>query len=99
MSHKARGIRCVLFDLDGTLYESKDYSEYFDSEMASILADFLRVGKTEVSHLLKTRRKKVGSLTRTIESLGMDRSEFHQRVAERVDPRLTCSLMERLRTP
>ncbi|MGD0423883.1 MAG: HAD-IA family hydrolase [Candidatus Bathyarchaeia archaeon] len=79
-------IRCILFDLDGTLYDSKEYSKYFDSQMSEIVSNFLKVGKDEASRILQERRKKEGTLTRAIESLGLGRLEFHELVAAQVDP-------------
>lgn len=86
LSGEGRRVRCVLFDLDGTLYDSKGYNEYFDSEMTRIVADFLKVEEGEASRILKSRRKEEGTLTRAIESLGLSRQEFHQLVSKRVDP-------------
>jgi len=79
-------ISCVLFDLDGTLYDSLAYNEYFDSQMAAIVADFLHADLSEATRLLRERRKEHGTLTRAIESLGINGLEFHRLVAKHVDP-------------
>lgn len=79
-------ISCILFDLDGTLYDSPAYNEYFDSKMAAIVADFLHVDLSEATRLLKERRREKGTLTRAMESLGINRLEFHRLVAKHVDP-------------
>jgi len=79
-------INCILFDLDGTLYNSPAYNEYFDSQMAAIVADFLHVDLGEATRLLRGRREEKGTLTRAMESLGINRHEFHRLVAKHVDP-------------
>jgi HAD superfamily hydrolase (TIGR01549 family) len=84
-------IHCVLFDLDGTLYDSKEYSKYFDSEITSIMSEFLQVESGEASRILQSRRKEKGTLTAAVESLGLDRQQFHRLLAERVNPGLYLS--------
>jgi len=81
-------VGCVLFDLDGTLYDSPEYNRYFDSEMVNIVANFLKVEPQEASRILTLRRKEKGTLTGAMESLGIDRQHFHELVAERIDPSL-----------
>lgn len=88
---KEESVRCVLFDLDGTLYDSLEYNKYFDSKMTDIVAAFLGVEKTEASRILQLRRKEKGTLTRAMESLGIDRQEFHRLVADHIDPALYLS--------
>lgn len=78
---------CVLFDLDGTLYDSSEYSERLESEITRIVSQILNLNETTTASLLLTRRKEIGTLTRTIESLGIDRGLFYQMLADRVDPR------------
>jgi HAD superfamily hydrolase (TIGR01549 family) len=79
-------IRCILFDLDGTLYDSKEYSEYFDSEITQIVANLLHLERNDASRLLQARRKELVTLTRAVESMGIDRQEFHRVVAARLEP-------------
>ena len=78
----------MLFDLDGTLYDSPEYNRYFDSEMMNIVANFLKVQSSEASRILTLRRKEIGTLTGAMESLGIDRQMFHVLVAERIQPSL-----------
>lgn len=85
---KVGPVRCVLFDLDGTLYDSPEYNRYFDSEMVNIVANFLKVEPLEASQILSLRRKEKGTLTGAMESLGIDRQHFHALVAERINPSL-----------
>jgi len=85
---KLGSVRCVLFDLDGTLYDSPEYNRYFDSEMVNIAANFLNIEPLEASRILALRRKEKGTLTGAMESLGIDRQRFHALVAERISPSL-----------
>jgi len=84
-------VRCVLFDLDGTLYDSPEYNRYFDTEIINIVSNFLKVEPSEASRLLSTRRKEIGTLTGAMESLGIDRQQFHVLVAEQINPNLYLS--------
>jgi len=90
-------ISCILFDLDGTLYDSLAYNEYFDSKMRAIVAEFLHVDLNDATGLLRERRKEYGTLTRAMGSLGINRLEFHRLVAEHVDPTIYLSSDRRTR--
>jgi|SRR5208282_1292703 len=90
-------IHCVLFDLDGTLYDSAEYNRYFDSEMVNIVSTFLKIEHGEASRVLAARRKEKGTLTGAMESLGITRENFHALVAERINPGLHLSPDERTR--
>ena len=79
-------VRCILFDLDGTLYDSTEYSAYFDSEITELISHALHLERSAASRILQTRRKELGTLTRAVESMGIDRQRFHRLVAERIDP-------------
>jgi len=72
-------VRCVLFDLDGTLYESPEYSDRLETEIVSFVSERLALDESETKELLNQRRKQLGTLTRTIQSLGIDRNVFLMR--------------------
>lgn len=84
-------IRCILFDLDGTLYQSSQYSRRLEAEILGIVGRELNLDEKHAKKLLDTRRKRIGTLTRTIESLGIDRVEFYRALARRISPHLYLS--------
>ena len=84
-------VRCVLFDLDGTLYDSPEYSVRLEGEIVRFVSERLGLGEFETKTLLNKRRKELGTLTRTIQSLGIDRNAFFDAMAERIDPSLYIS--------
>ena len=84
-------VRCVLFDLDGTLYDSPEYSKQLESEILKYVSRTLELGETETRALLTQRRRELGTLTRTIQSLGIDRNAFFQALADRISPSLYIS--------
>ena len=79
-------VRCVLFDLDGTLYDSPEYSDRLETEIVRFVSERLELGESETKELLNQRRKQLGTLTRTIQSLGIDRNAFFDAMAARIEP-------------
>ncbi|MGA8856068.1 MAG: HAD family hydrolase, partial [Candidatus Bathyarchaeia archaeon] len=84
-------VRCILFDLDGTLYNSSEYSNHLEEEISRIVSEELRIDEPHAKLLVEQRRKAIGTLTRTIESLGISRSDFYRKMASRVEPRTYLS--------
>jgi HAD superfamily hydrolase (TIGR01509 family) len=80
--------RCILFDLDGTLYDSPEYSDRLEAEIATYVSERLGLGESETKTLLNRRRKELGTLTRTIQSLEIDRNAFFDAMADRIEPSL-----------
>jgi len=81
-------VSCILFDLDGTLYDSPGYSERLEVEIVRFVSERLGLGESETKTLLKQRRKELGTLTRAIQSLGIDRNAFFDAMADRIEPSL-----------
>lgn len=79
-------VRCVLFDLDGTLYDSPEYSDRLETEIVRFVSEKLALDESETKKLLNQRRKQLGTLTRTIQSLGIDRNAFFDAMAARIEP-------------
>lgn len=80
--------RCILFDLDGTLYDSAEYSERLEKEITKVVAEELSLGEDKARILLNGKRKAIGTLTRAIESLGIDRKLFYHKISSGIEPRL-----------
>ena len=78
--------RCVLFDLDGTLYESPEYSLRLESEIVRFISEQLGLDEGRARSMLESRKKELGTLTRTIQSLGIDRELFFHEIADRIEP-------------
>jgi len=89
--------RCILFDLDGTLYDSPEYSKRLDEEIARVVSEELSLDESEVKLLLERKKKEIGTLTRTIESLGMDRNLFYEKLSRRIEPRRYISRNPKIR--
>ena len=86
-AHRARIVAdCILFDLDCTLYTSAEYSDRLESEILQYVSWKLRMPECECRQLLKDRRKRLGTLTRTLASLNIDREQFFRDIAERLEP-------------
>jgi HAD superfamily hydrolase (TIGR01549 family) len=78
--------RCILFDLDGTLYDSPDYSRRLEEEISKFVAEEMSTSYEAARVLLEERRKKFGTLTKSLESLGIDRARFFETMATRIEP-------------
>jgi putative hydrolase of the HAD superfamily len=79
-------VRCVLFDLDGTLYDSPEYSDRLETEIVRFVSERVALSESDTKELLNQRRKQLGTLTRTIQSLGIDRNAFFDAMAARIEP-------------
>ena len=78
-------MKCVLFDLDGTLYQSEEYSRHLDDQISGLISEMLGVSREQAEDLLRQGKSKFGTLTRTLESLGIDRERFFTEIARRTD--------------
>lgn len=77
---------CILFDLDGTLYDSPRYSQRLEEEIAIFVSEKISVDVGRARAVLAERRKELGTLTRTLESLGIEREDFFESMATRIQP-------------
>ena len=66
----------MLFDLDGTLYNSPHYSKKLEDEIALFVSTKISVSTERAKSILQQRRKELGTLTKTLESLGISREAF-----------------------
>jgi pyrophosphatase PpaX len=83
--------KCILFDLDGTLYNSRDYSERLEAAIVAIVASRLRLSEERANSILQEKRGKIGTLTGALQSLNIDRRDFFETVTDRIDPALYLS--------
>jgi len=79
-------VDCVLFDLDGTLYTSAEYSDRLEYEIVRYVSSRLQLPERDCKRLLSERRQSLGTLTRTLASLHMGREDFFREMAERMEP-------------
>jgi len=79
-------IRALIFDLDGTLYTSKDYTRHLLEGIVKTLAELFSMGEDDAFKLLQDLRARYGSITLGVESMGIKRSEFYGRLVEKLDP-------------
>lgn len=87
MNVQEGSVRCILFDLDGTLYNSSEYSNHLEDEISRLISEELKIDELRAKLLLDQNRRTIGTLTCTIESLGMSRISFHRKMASRIEPR------------
>ncbi len=88
---KTSPAKCVLFDLDGTLYQSPEYNKQLDTEIARFVSEFLNITIDVAQVLLRDGKRKFGTLTRTLENLNIDREFFFEEMAARIDTHIYLS--------
>lgn len=79
-------IKVLVFDLDGTLYESEEYTRQLMEGIRDTLAEFLSVDVRDAEKLLHRLRVEYGSITLGLKSLGIEKSEFYQKLGDKLDP-------------
>lgn len=79
-------IRALIFDLDGTLYSSEDYTRHLMEGILDTLAKLLSISAQDASILLQDLRSRYGSITLGIKSLGLEKSEFYRRLVDKLTP-------------
>ncbi|MCX8187672.1 MAG: HAD-IA family hydrolase [Nitrososphaeria archaeon] len=79
-------IKVVIFDLDGTLYESEEYTRQLMEGIRDSLAEFLSMDTREAEKLLRRLRAEYGSITLGLKSLGIDKSEFYRVLVDKLTP-------------
>ena len=79
-------IRALIFDLDGTLYTSEDYTRHLMKGIVKTLAELFSMGEHDAIKLLQDLRARYGSITLGLESMGVERSEFYGRLIGKLAP-------------
>jgi HAD superfamily hydrolase (TIGR01509 family) len=74
--------KAVFFDVDGTLYRSREYEEHLLFSAVKVLAEMLGVGMDEAFRKLDEKKRVVKTVSRSVELLGLNRHEFYERLGE-----------------
>lgn len=77
--------RAVVFDFDGTLNTSRRYYDRFDEAALEVLAERFGCSVAEAGRKLKEVRRKTLSITRAVQSMGLDSDGFYREVMGRMD--------------
>ncbi len=77
--------KAVFFDVDGTLYRSREYEEHLLQSAVTVISEMLGIGRSEAFRKLMEVKKEVRTVSKSVEILGIDRSKFYERLAEVVD--------------
>jgi len=83
---ESKSVCCILFDLDVTLYDSPSYSGRLEVEIVKVVSEMLTLPQDQAMSILGERRRMLHTLTRALQSLGINREVFFQAIANRVDP-------------
>jgi HAD superfamily hydrolase (TIGR01549 family) len=77
--------KAVFFDVDGTLYRSREYEEHLLLSAVKVLAEMLGVGRDEAFRQLYEKKRVVKTVSHSVELLGLNRHEFYERLGEVVE--------------
>ena len=98
-------IKAVIFDIDGTLYRSREYVEQLVDAMCDVISDFLSISPKEARELYQSIRSRIGSISLGLRDIGIDRREFYEVLAKKLDPSQTIhprpelkKMLEKLRS-
>src|SRR3972149_1301105 len=83
---EAKSVCCILFDLDGTLYDSPSYSGRLEVEIVKVVSEMLTLPQDQAMSILRERRRILHTLTGALQSLGINREVFFQTIANRLEP-------------
>lgn len=93
MLYNASRIRSIVFDLDGTLYNSPPVARQIERAAEGLVAVTRGISREEGKTLLKAARRRLAetdeeepTLTRTLLELGIEVNEFHQAMQLEVQP-------------
>lgn len=78
--------KAVFFDVDGTLYRSREYEENLLESAVAVVAEILKIGRSEAFRRLMTLKREVKTVSRSVEMMGINRSKFYDRLAEVASP-------------
>ncbi len=88
-------VRSIVFDLDGTLYQSPDIAREIEKSAEELVAATRGLSLEQGRNLLESSRRRLAelheeepTLTRTCMELGIEVRDFHLQIQERVRPEL-----------
>ncbi|MEM2035223.1 MAG: hypothetical protein QXL42_03655, partial [Candidatus Caldarchaeum sp.] len=79
-------VKAVFLDVDGTLYRSRSYEEHLLESAVAVLAELLQLSRAEAFRRLMSLKREVKTVSKSVELMGLSRSLFYDRLAERVAP-------------
>ena len=79
-------IKLVIFDIDGTLYESREYEVELGRTIVNLIGEMLGISAEEARRLLESEKKTLLTVSSSITRLGLDRRQFYSLLAERIEP-------------
>lgn len=71
-------IDAILFDLENTLVENKSYRPILDRAMYQLIAEKEQCTFEKAKQLFIERRDLYPTTTKTVESFGIEKKEFHE---------------------
>ncbi len=80
-------IKAVIFDIDGTLYQSEKYVEHLIDGICRTLSEFLSITYEDAEKLFHSLRSKIGSISLGLKEIGIERAEFYESLVRKLNPK------------
>lgn len=79
-------LKAIIFDIDGTLYRSREYEVYLRGLINEVLGELLGIGAEEAGRRLEEVKRELRTVSASIEALGADRRRLFEMLGKRIEP-------------
>ncbi|MCD6536547.1 MAG: HAD family hydrolase [Thaumarchaeota archaeon] len=79
-------IKAVIFDIDGTLYRSREYVKQLVDAMCDVISELLSIPRERAWELYQSIRSKIGTISLGLREIGIDRRRFYRELVKKLDP-------------
>jgi len=79
-------IKAIVFDIDGTLYRSREYVKQLIDGMCEVLSEILSIPREQALKVYQSIRSKTGSISLGLREVGIDRRKFYEKLVGKLDP-------------
>jgi len=80
-------IKAVIFDVDGTLYQSQEYEKHLYRCIVRVISESLGVEMQEAAEKLRQMKNIYKTVSRSVEALGINRHRFYELLSIYAEPR------------
>jgi len=79
-------VKAIIFDIDGTLYRSREYVKQLVDAMCEVISELLSTSWERAFELYQMIRSKFGSVSLGLKEIGIDRRTFYEELVKKLDP-------------
>ena len=79
-------VKAIIFDIDGTLYRSREYVKQLVDAMCEVISELLSTSWERAFELYQMIRSNFGSVSLGLKEIGIDRRTFYEELVKKLDP-------------